>query len=101
MSPLPDDDEDQGRGGDQREDHDEVRFEPILALSLVEDNLQGSQAKSNETESDIVDGGFAELAASEKGWILNEPRSEQKRDDADRDVDEKNPAPGKVVGNPS
>src|SRR5580700_2277428 len=99
--PFPEDDEDYRGCGYQRENHDEVRFEPIVALALVEDNLQGSEAKGNETETDVIDFGFAELAALEIRRILNKPRSQQKGENPDGNVDEKNPAPGEVVGDPA
>ena len=50
---------------DQRESHDEVRFEPIVALAFVENDLQSAQAEGYEAEADVVDFGFAELAAPE------------------------------------
>src|ERR1700691_6021852 len=99
--PLPENHEDQGDRGDQGENHDEVGFEPIIALSLIEDNLQGAQTERHEAQTNVVDFSFAELASFKKGWILNEPRGQQNRNDPDRNIDEKNPAPGEVVGDPS
>ena len=101
VRPLPYDDEDQGDGRYQGKDHDEVRFEPIIALALVEDDLQGSQTESDEAEAYVVDFGFAELAALEIGRVLNEPRGQQQRKDADWNIDEENPAPGEVVRDPA
>ncbi len=60
-----------------------------------------SQAQGYEAETDVVDFGFAEFAAMEIWRVLNQARGEQQRDDSDRDVDEENPAPGEVVGDPS
>src|SRR5208282_4612501 len=99
--PLPENHKDQGDSGDEREDHNEVRFEPIIALPLVENNLQGSKAKGHEAEADVIDFGFTELAAPEIGRILNEPRGQENGNDSDGNVDEENPAPGEVVGDPS
>src|SRR5258708_30242780 len=65
VGPLPKDHEDQGSRSDDGENHDEVRFEPIVALSFVEDDLERSQAKGYEAETDVVDFGFAEFAAME------------------------------------
>ena len=48
-------DEDQGSGGDHGESHDEVGFEPIVALAFVEDDLQSAQAERDEAEADVVD----------------------------------------------
>ncbi len=52
-------------------------FEPIVALAFVEDDLQGSQTQGYKAEADVVDGGFAQLAALEKRRVLNEPGGEQ------------------------
>src|ERR1700731_3141089 len=98
VPPLPDNNEDQGSRCDQRKHNDEAGFEPIVALTLVEDNLKRSQPQRYKTEADVVDFRFAKFAALEVGRILDEPRGEQQRNDADRDIDEENPAPGKVVG---
>jgi hypothetical protein len=48
-----------------------VRPEPIITLSLIEDNLESSQAKGHKTEADVVNPGFAKLAAFEIGRILD------------------------------
>src|SRR5208282_1412127 len=71
VGPLPEDHEDQGDGSDGGKDHDKVRLEPIVALTLVEDNLQGSQAEGHEAQPDVVNFGFAELAAPEIGRVLD------------------------------
>ena len=42
-----------------------------------------------------------ELAALEIRRILNQPRGEQQRKNSDRNIDEENPAPGEVVGDPA
>ncbi len=86
---------------DHGKNHDEVRFEPVVALAFVEDDLQRSQAERDKAEADVVDLGFAQLAAVEIWRILNQPRGEQDRKNADRNVDEENPAPGEIVGDPS
>src|SRR5713101_9445260 len=101
MFPFPYHDEDQRCSADYGEDHDEVGFEPIFALTFVEDHLQRSHAQSHEAEADVVDLGLAQLAAPEIGRVLYESRGEQHGNDADGNVDKENPAPGKVVGNPS
>ena len=73
MVPLPKDDEDQRRGGDHAQHYDEVRFEPVFALSFVEDHLQRSEAERDQAQSDVVNPGFAQLAALHVGRILDEP----------------------------
>src|ERR1017187_3169335 len=101
VPPLPEDYEDQGGCGYGGKYDDEVGFKPVVALALVEDDLQSSEAERYKAEADVIDFGFAELATLEIGRVLNEPRGQQQGNDADRNVDEKNPAPGEVVGDPA
>src|ERR1700682_4427068 len=99
--PLPEDDEDQRHGGDHGQRQNEMRFEPVIALSLVEDHLQRSEAERDQAEPDVIDLRFAQLAALEIWRILDEPRRQQKRKNADGDINEENPAPAEVVGDPT
>src|SRR5258708_33011750 len=78
-----------------------MRFEPVIALSFVEDHLQRSEAERDQTEPDVVDLRFAQLTALEVWRILNEPRCQQERKNADGDINEENPAPAEVVGDPT
>ena len=77
-----------------------MRFEPVIALALVEHNLQRAQAERDETQPNIVNARLTQLPAPEVGWVLNQTRGQQQRQDPDRNVDEENPPPGVVVGNP-
>src|ERR1700730_4864987 len=94
--PLPENHKDQSRGRDNRKHQDEMRFKPVLALTFIEDYLQRAQAQRNQTEPDVIDASFAQLAALQVGRILNQPLRQQKGDDAHRNVDEENPAPAEV-----
>ncbi len=47
--------------------------EPIIALSFVEDDLQGAESQGHKAQADVVDGGFFKLAAFEIRRVLNEP----------------------------
>ena len=78
-----------------------IRFEPVVALPFIEDHLQRSEAERDEAETRVVNASLTELAALEVGRILNKPRRQQERKNADRNIDEENPAPGKVVGDPT
>src|SRR5437868_10142052 len=98
LAPLPPDDKENGRQRNYGQGEDEVGFKPIVALALVEHNLQSSQAERNKTESDVVDSGFAQLAALEVRRILDETGSQQQRENSHRNINEENPAPGVIVG---
>ena len=101
LLPLPENDKDQRQGRNHRQNHDEVRFKPIFALTLIEDDLKCAKPKRDESQSDVIDVGFASLAAPEVRRILNQPGSQQDRQNPDGNIDEENPAPGEIVGNPS
>src|SRR5271157_2467386 len=101
LVPLPEDDKDQRHGGDDGQPYDEVRLEPVFALSFVEDHLQGSEAECDQAESDVVDFGFTELATLEIRRILDEPLRQQQRKNTYRDIDEENPAPAEIVSDPA
>src|SRR5271154_3645286 len=101
MVPFPENDEQERDCGDHGKYDDEMRFEPIVALSLIKNDLQSAQAQRHETEADVIDCGLAQLAALEVWRILNQPRGQQYGNDPDRNVNEENPTPGEVVGNPS
>src|SRR5438445_9599246 len=99
--PLPEDYKDQRRDGDHGQRYDEIRFEPIVALPFIEDHLQGSKSERDETESGVIDASFTQFAALEIRRILNKPRRKQERENPNWDIDEENPAPGKIVGDPT
>src|SRR5258705_5862759 len=98
--PLPEDDEDQRQGGDRREDHDEVRLKPVFALAFIEHYLKRAKPKSHQSQPDVVDVSFSELAPLEVRRILNQPRGQQDGQNPDRDINEENPAPAEIVGDP-
>src|SRR5579862_8331012 len=101
VTPLPNKYKDQGRRSSQCQSDDEIRLEPIVTLTFIEDNLQSSESQGDETEAYVVDAGFAEFAAFEIRRVLNQPRAEQNRDNPNRNVDEENPTPAEIVGDPA
>src|SRR6202522_3730456 len=101
LIPLPENHEDQRGCGDYREQHNEMRFEPVIALAFVKDDLQSSQAQSHKAQADVIDFSLAEFAAAEVRRVLDQSRSEKDGNDTDGNVDEKNPAQGEVVGDPA
>src|SRR5579859_363647 len=101
VRPLPKNNEDQRRNADDRENQDEMRLEPILALSLIENYLESSKSQGYKAEANVIDVGFAQLPALQIGRVLDEARGEQDGENAYRNVDEEDPTPGKVVGDPS
>ena len=83
------------------EEADEVGSEPVVLLALVEHDLHAAHGDGEEGEAEVVH-------VAQLGWIGLDPRrifdktrDQNERQDADGDVDEEDPAPGVVVGNPA
>ena len=74
VSPLPENHKEQRGNGDDSERHDKVRLKPVVALALVEHNLQRTQTQGHETEADVVDRGLLQLTALHVGRVLNQAR---------------------------
>src|SRR6267154_5633347 len=99
-------------GGDQcsnrnrKEDHDEMALEPVFTLTLVKNNLQGAEAKSDQRDTDVVDLQFAadscRLGFLYKLWrVGNESLRENQTDQTNGNVNEKYPAPGEMICDPT
>src|ERR1700688_1898669 len=101
MTPFPKYDKDERGGCDHRQYHNEIGFEPVVALTFIQYHLQRAEPESNETQTDVINVSLTQLAALEVRRILNKPLRQQKRNDADRNVDEENPAPTEVVRDPT
>ena len=56
--PFPIDEKQQRGSRDDREGQNEVRLEPVVALSFIQDNLQRAQTQSHQAEADVVDSRF-------------------------------------------
>ncbi len=103
MIPLPDG---EGDEGDDCEDGAEANrgvTEPILLLALVEGELKEADAEGDESKAHEVDlGVFGLLAAQLEMWrVFDHTVGEIKREQADGDVDEEDPVPVEVVGDPA
>ena len=89
-----------------RKARDEMAIEPVVALAAIEHDFEAGEADRDERDTDTVD---PQLAAAprltpflgELRRVLNQPARKQQRHQSDRDVDEENPAPREVVGDPS
>ena len=99
--PLPVDEKQQGSRRDDRQYHDEVRFEPVFALAFIQDNLQRAQAHRHQAEPDVIDFRFRKLLALHEGRVLDQARGQDQGKNADGNIQEEDPAPGEVVGDPA
>src|SRR5262245_22714334 len=91
--------DDSGNDSDQHEyekDLDKAAGEPIFPLALVEDDLHTAKPQADQADSDVIDAeSLGDFGALHVGRIADQQRGEQQRENADRYVDVKNPAPGK------
>ena len=101
MPPLPYDGENERRRRDHAQHHDELRFKPVVTLSLVEDDLKRTQPDRDQPQAHVVNASLAPLAAAEFGRVLNQTRRQQQGENPHRDVNEENPTPAEIVGDPS
>ena len=89
---------DQRDDGDDREEDDRLRLEPVVALALLEHELQRSEPGGQQAEADPVD---AALGLRDVLRIRDERERHQERDDADRNVDVEDQRPAGVVDDPT
>ena len=89
---------------DDRDDaagDDEAGAEPVVFLALVEHGLQGADGDDEQAESPVVDGELALADGGEVRRVFHDAVGEVERQDADRDIDEEDPAPTVVVDDPA
>ena len=85
---------------------DEGGAEPVVDLSAVEQDIQRSRAKTDERDADTVD---VEPAIDANGpafflksqWVMDKAVGEKQRQDTDGNVDEEDPTPVVIVGDPA
>src|SRR5215469_3153743 len=87
------------------ERNDEVRLKPVVLFPLVQNHLQGAEAQRQQCEPDEINPRSPTArkpALTHEMWrILNHSVGQKQREDSHRYIDEENPTPVVVVGNPS
>src|SRR5882724_4726308 len=78
-----------------------MRSEPVVFLSLVEDDLQGAYAQGQKGKSHEVKAGELLLQSGNVRWIFDELIDQYERQYANRNVDVENPPPRVVVSDPA
>src|SRR5712671_4822000 len=106
MSPFVSHGSDQCSNRNGKEDHDEMAVQPILALAFVQNDLQGAEAKSDQRDTDVVDLQFAANSCRlgffyKLRWVGNESLRENQTDQTNGNVNEKYPAPGEMICDPT
>src|SRR5580698_6525211 len=78
-----------------------MRSEPVILLSLVENDLQGTHAQGQKGKSDVVEAGEPSLKTGYVWWIFDQLIDEQECHNANRNIDVENPTPGVVIRDPA
>ena len=84
------------RGGDDRFDEDFAGTKPVELLAAVEQDLQRADGEAQGTEAEPV-----QLRTGVSLRLRQEGDDAEEGEDADRQVDVENPAPGVVLGQPA
>ena len=102
---LPDHQRDQAEHRRAGKGDDHVRAEPVVALALVEHELQRAEPDRDQCEADVIDAqSLAEQLPSlvlRAGGLVDQRAHEEQRNQPHRHVDQKYPVPGIVVGDPA
>src|ERR1700690_197366 len=103
MVPLPEGEEDESGCGEDGEGEDHGIAEPVFFLALVEGELEASYAQCDQAEAheiylQVLGLFFAEF---ERGWVFDHAVAEVEREQADGEIDEEDPVPVEVVGDPA
>src|ERR1700733_4446334 len=101
--PLPPGEEDEGGCGKDGEGADHGIAEPVFLLAFVEGELEaadtdGYEAETHEVDLEVFGLLFAELECRR---VFDHAVAEVERDETDGDVDEEDPMPVEVVGDPA
>ena len=78
-----------------------MRAEPVFFLPLVEHDLQRPDGDGEQAQTDAVDAAEFLADALEVGRVFNDAAGENDGENADGDIEEEDPAPAIVVGDPA
>src|SRR5262249_12563115 len=102
LAKFPDDSGDDSDQHEHEKDLNEAAREPVVAFALVQDDLHAAKTQTDQADADVIDAeALFDLSALHVGRIADQQRRKQQRKNAYRDIDVKNPAPGKIVGDPA
>ena len=101
VTPLPDDEGGEEDGGGDGDEADHGVAEPVFFLAFIEEKLHAADAGCDEGEAGEIDGEFDFHALLHLRWVFDHLVREPEREDADGDVDEEDPVPVVVIGDPA
>ena len=102
LAPLPEHQRNQADRRDGRQRDDEVRAEPVVFLALVEQDLKGADAQSQQRDADVVDADAgARRRAARYGGSSTMRNTRNSVSTPTGKIDVEDPAPGVIVGDPA
>ena len=101
LSPLPGEEADDADDEENTEDADEGRGEPVVLFTLIEHDLQAAHSQGEKTEADVIHVAQLGRVGLDPRRIFDEARDQNEGENADGNIDEEDPAPGEVVGDPA
>ena len=101
VKPFPNHERNKSGGRKDCKSENETRAEPVVLLPFIEHHLQGADAEREQGDSDVVNFQSRAREALYPRGIFDEAKDQEQRQNADRQIDEENPAPGVVIRDPS
>ena len=101
LSPLPHDQADHAADKQEREEADEAGGEPVVLFALVEHDLQAAHGDGEEAQAHVIHVAQLGAVGLDPRRIFDQAGDQNEGQNADGNVDEEDPAPGEVVGDPA
>ena len=101
MAQLPPDEGGDAADKEEGEQADEARCKPIVLLAFIEHDLQAAHGEGEKAQAEVVDLPEAGAGGLDPRRVLYQPGDQEEGQNTDRNVDEEDPAPGEVVGDPA
>ena len=101
VAQLPPDQSDHAADKEEGEEADEAGCEPGIFFALVEHDLQAAHGNGEEAEAKVVHVAQARAVGLDPRRIIDQSADQKEGQNADRNVDEEDPAPGIIIGDPT
>ena len=101
LPPLPHKETDDTDDEQHSEGADERRGEPVVFFALVQHDLQAAHRKGQERQPHVIHVAQARWIGLDPRRIFDQARDQNEGQDAYGNIDEENPSPGEVVGDPA
>ena len=98
---LPDNKRHEAHDSQNRQSCDEVGAEPVVLLALIEHDLQCAYAQNQQRNADVIDARGDPRLDLGPWRVVDDAVHQEQRQDAHGKIDEEDPPPGVVVGDPA